>query len=138
MSKFTQVSKTLEKSNPTAAQKIKDEGWLKHLDTAPIYSRKDREIQVLCNVTRVLTFPEVTPSGNIDYIKEFDYTHNLITLDGDRFYTISDESISICTFICYFGSPKYNCSWCETNTCDCLSSSTCVGGKPTSFNSKDH
>jgi hypothetical protein len=38
------------------------------------------------NVVRVLSFPEVTPSGSIDMIKEFDYTHNLVTNDGEIFY----------------------------------------------------
>ena len=38
------------------------------------------------NVIRVLQFPEVSPSGAIDYIKEFDYTHNLVTNDGEIFY----------------------------------------------------
>lgn len=38
------------------------------------------------NVVRVLSFPEVSPSGNIDMIKEFDYTHNLVTDDGEIFY----------------------------------------------------
>ena len=38
------------------------------------------------NVFRVLSFPEVSPSGNVDMIKEFDYTHNLVTNDGEIFY----------------------------------------------------
>ena len=38
------------------------------------------------NVIRVLSFPEVTPSGTIDMIKEFDYTHNLVTNDGEIYY----------------------------------------------------
>lgn len=38
------------------------------------------------NVIRVLQFPEVSPSGTIDMIKEFDYTHNLVTNDGEIFY----------------------------------------------------
>ncbi len=38
------------------------------------------------NVVRVLSFPEVSPSGSIDMIKEFDYTHNLVTNDGEIYY----------------------------------------------------
>lgn len=38
------------------------------------------------NVVRVLSFPEVSPSGSIDMIKEFDYTHNLVTDDGEIYY----------------------------------------------------
>lgn len=38
------------------------------------------------NVVRVLSFPEISPSGNVDMIKEFDYTHNLVTNDGEIFY----------------------------------------------------
>ena len=38
------------------------------------------------NVIRVLSFPEVSPSGSVDMIKEFDYTHNLVTNDGEIYY----------------------------------------------------
>ena len=38
------------------------------------------------NVVRVLSFPEVSPSGSVDMIKEFDYTHNLVTNNGEIFY----------------------------------------------------
>jgi len=38
------------------------------------------------NVVRVLSFPETSPSGRIDTIKEFDYTHNLVTNDGEIYY----------------------------------------------------
>ena len=38
------------------------------------------------NVVRVLSFPEVSPSGSVDMIKEFDYTHNLVTDDGEIYY----------------------------------------------------
>ena len=38
------------------------------------------------NVIRVLSFPEISPWGTVDMIKEFDYTHNLVTNDGEIFY----------------------------------------------------
>ena len=38
------------------------------------------------NVIRVLSFPEVSLSGRVEMIKEFDYTHNLVTDDGEIFY----------------------------------------------------
>lgn len=38
------------------------------------------------NVVRVLSFPEYSPSGRVDMIKEFDYTHNLVTDDGEIYY----------------------------------------------------
>lgn len=38
------------------------------------------------NVVRVLSFPEFSPSGKQEMIKEFDYTHNLVTNDGEIFY----------------------------------------------------
>ena len=38
------------------------------------------------NVVRVLSFPETSPSGKVDMIKEFDYTHNLVTNDGEIYY----------------------------------------------------
>lgn len=38
------------------------------------------------NVIRVLEFPEFGPSGKQEMIKQFDYTHNLVTNDGEIFY----------------------------------------------------
>jgi hypothetical protein len=38
------------------------------------------------NVIRVLEFPEFSPSGKQEMIKQFDYTHNLVTNDGEIFY----------------------------------------------------
>ena len=38
------------------------------------------------NVVRVLSFPEISPSGKQEMIKEFDYTHNLVTNDGEIYY----------------------------------------------------
>ena len=38
------------------------------------------------NVVRELSFPEISPSGKQEMIKEFDYTHNLVTNDGEIYY----------------------------------------------------
>ena len=38
------------------------------------------------NVIRVLSYPEYLGSDRYDMIKEFDYTHNLVTNDGEIFY----------------------------------------------------
>ena len=38
------------------------------------------------NVVRVLSFPEISPSSKQEMIKEFDYTHNLVTNDGEIYY----------------------------------------------------
>ncbi len=40
------------------------------------------------NVIRVLSTPEYLGSDRYDMIKEFDYTHNLVTNDGEIFYAI--------------------------------------------------
>jgi hypothetical protein len=70
-------------------QEMKTNSFEKFVDNSPknltryksIQSRKD-------NIIRVLSFPEVSPSGKIEMIKEFDYTHNLVTDDGEIYYAI--------------------------------------------------
>ena len=63
------------------------ESFYRFLDNSPNYHSRYRSIQAANdNVVRVLSFPEVSPSGTIDMIKEFDYTHNLVTNDGEIFY----------------------------------------------------
>ena len=58
--------------------------WVDHSSN---YKTRYRSLQAASdNVVRVLSFPEVSPSGTIDMIKEFDYTHNLVTNDGEIFY----------------------------------------------------
>jgi len=122
MSKFIQVPVSLEKSNPKEAQKIKDEGWKKYIDRMPIYSIKGKEINKLDNVTRVLTFPETSPSGIVEHIKEFDYTHNLVTNDGEIFYAIqgAGETPAVCEQFCMsdavFAMGSANMVEAETDT----------------------
>lgn len=41
------------------------------------------------NVIRVLSFPEISPYGKVEMIKEFDFTHNLVTDDGEIYYAKS-------------------------------------------------
>ena len=63
------------------------ESFLSWVDNSSNYKSRYRSLQASSdNVVRVLSFPEVSPSGTIDMIKEFDYTHNLVTNDGEIFY----------------------------------------------------
>ena len=63
------------------------ESFLSWVDHSSNYKSRYRSLQAASdNVVRVLSFPEVSPSGTIDMIKEFDYTHNLVTNDGEIFY----------------------------------------------------
>lgn len=65
---------------------LKDESFNKWADQAPTFRVRGKEHTSKCNVVRVLSFPEVSPSGQIDFIKCFGYTHNLVTDDGEIYY----------------------------------------------------
>ncbi len=68
---------------------MKSDSFEKFVDHSPNYINRYKSIQTRKdNIVRVLTFPEVSPSGKIDMIKEFDYTHNLVTNDGEIYYAI--------------------------------------------------
>ena len=65
----------------------KKESFFSWADNAPKYRNRYKSLQASGdNVVRVLSFPEVSPSGKQEMIKEFDYTHNLVTNDGEIFY----------------------------------------------------
>jgi len=62
--------------------------FLSWADNSSNYLSRYKSLQATSdNVVRVLSFPESSPSGKVDMIKEFDYTHNLVTDDGEIFYT---------------------------------------------------
>ena len=50
------------------------------------------------NVVRVLSFTEISPSGKQEMIKEFDYTHNLVTNDGEIYYAKKGAGETPATF----------------------------------------
>jgi len=91
MSKFLQIPKSWEKNidgtiNATV-QAMKEESMAKFIDLGYQYVNRHRKINPKNdNVIRVLGFPEVTPRGKIDLIKEFGYSHNLVTDDGEIYY----------------------------------------------------
>lgn len=65
----------------------KKDSFFSWADHAPKYRNRYKSLQAKSdNVVRVLSFPEVSPSGKQEMIKEFDYTHNLVTNDGEIFY----------------------------------------------------
>ena len=65
----------------------KKNSFLSWADHSSNYLNRYKSIQATSdNVVRVLSFPETSPSGKVDMIKEFDYTHNLVTDDGEIYY----------------------------------------------------
>lgn len=65
----------------------KKESFFSWADRQPKYKNRYKSLQASSdNVVRVLSFPEVSPSGKQEMIKEFDYTHNLVTNDGEIYY----------------------------------------------------
>jgi len=64
----------------------KQEAFNRWADNLPKFRLKGKEQTPKDNVVRVLSFPEVTPSGKQEMIKEFDFTHNLVTNDGELYY----------------------------------------------------
>ena len=70
-------------------QEMKTDSFEKYVDQSPNYINRYKSIQTRKdNIVRVLTFPEVSPNGKVEMIKEFDYTHNLVTNDGEIYYAI--------------------------------------------------
>lgn len=84
--KKVQVPTSWEKQNPKAANEIKREGFCKWAENMPKIKVRGRRIDRRCNVIRILEFPEVYPSGKIETVKDFGYTHNLVTDDGEIYY----------------------------------------------------
>ena len=73
--------------NSKRTQEAKADDFQSWVDNAPTYQSRYNSIQASSdNVIRVLGFPEVSPSGKQEMIKQFDYTHNLVTNDGEIFY----------------------------------------------------
>ena len=65
----------------------KKNSFLSWADNSSNYLNRYKSLQATSdNVVRVLSFPETSPSGKVDMIKEFDYTHNLVTNDGEIYY----------------------------------------------------
>lgn len=77
---------------------ILDEHFQSWVDRSPTYIvRGIRSNAAGCNVIRMLTFPEVSPSGVVDLIKDYDYTHNIITDKGDEAYAIEAHNGTLTT-----------------------------------------
>ena len=112
MSNLLQIPKTWESADQRI-QEVKQEDFEMWADrTHGRIERGKRMDPRKMNVIRVLTFPEVQPSGKVELIKEFDYTHNLVTDDGDKYYAIqgagetpaADEDFSMSTALFELGS----------------------------------
>ena len=85
--KYLQVPESWEKSEGKRVEFIKSDDFQTWVDASPKYHKRGLMLDPKGdNVIRVLSFPEVSPSGTIERIKEFDYTHNIVTNDGDIYY----------------------------------------------------
>lgn len=85
--KAVQIPESWEKLDPKSAQEIKQEGFCSWSEKQHINLRQGIKVNSkTCNVIRILTFPEFYPNGSVEYIKEFAYTHNLVTNDGEIYY----------------------------------------------------
>ena len=86
MSNFLQIPISWE-STDQRIQEVKQEDFEMWADRTHGYIERGKRTDPRGdNVIRVLTFPEINSSGHIEMIKEFDYTHNIVTDDGDIYY----------------------------------------------------
>jgi len=75
-----------EDDNSKKIKDLKNNAFLTWADRTPTYRIKGREQSPKCNVIRILSFPEKSPQGNVEWIKEFGFSHNLVTDDGEIYY----------------------------------------------------
>lgn len=82
---FFQLPESWEETKSILEEK--KNSFLSWSDHTSNYLNRYKSLQATSdNVVRVLTFPEFSPSGKQEMIKEFDYTHNLVTDDGEIYY----------------------------------------------------
>jgi len=87
MSKLLQFPTSWESIGQRISAAIKMESFQSFVDKSSNYECRGKEkFTSQDNVIRILGRPEISPSGNIDIIKEFDYAHNLVTDSGDIYY----------------------------------------------------
>lgn len=87
-----------EDDNSPRIKELKKNSFYSWSDQTPTYRIKGKDGRKPgCNVIRVLTFPERNPSGSVEQIKCFDYTHNLVTDDGEIYYAKKGAGETPCT-----------------------------------------
>jgi hypothetical protein len=85
MSKLLQIPESWGETKRVLENKLNSfNKWGDNLSHKTTRYAKEREFGD--NVVRILSFPEISPSGKQDMIKEFDYTHNVITDAGEIYY----------------------------------------------------
>ena len=92
-------------------QEMKEESFQSWADSASTRIERGKRTDPRGdNVIRVLTFPEInlSTSGHVELIKEFAYTHNLVTNDGDIYYAIqgAGETPTAGEVIEYYWAPS--------------------------------
>jgi len=82
-----EIPASWETAEKRISQALKQEAFDVWKDNAGIYTKRGFNIDPKSdNVIRVLGFPEVSPNGKVEMIKDFGYSHNLVTNDGDIYY----------------------------------------------------
>ena len=77
-----EIPTSWESVNDRITKETKSNSFSSWVDHSPKYKKRNYRLNPKKdNVIRILTKPE----GN-DFIKEFDYTHNVVTDDGEIFY----------------------------------------------------
>lgn len=85
--KLLEIPKSWESADAKIVDRMKHEAFWAWQDRHPKYIKRGLLSEPgKNNVIRVLTRPEINGSGRLELIKEFDYSHNLITDDGDLYY----------------------------------------------------
>jgi len=110
-----QIPSSWETVEHKISQAIKQEAFESWADKGGLYISKNKVINPRSdNVIRVLGFPEVSPNGKIEMIKDFGYSHNLVTDNGEIFYAkmgagetpSADEDFSQATAVMELGSTN--------------------------------
>jgi len=85
--KHFQLPESWESADAKISQALKQESFERWADHGAKYLSRNKKIDPRSdNVIRVLGFPETSPNGKTEMIKEFAYSHNLVTNDGEVFY----------------------------------------------------
>jgi len=113
-----EVPQSWEDVDKRISQKLKNEAFQTWADRTPKYRKRNFRLNPRKNnVIRVLTKPE-----GKDFIKQFDYTHNIVTNDGEIFYAkmgagetpAAEEDFSQSDAVFELGTTAY--SEAETDT----------------------
>ena len=89
-----------QKDRESARGQVKEDFW-EWTDREPVFRiRGDKYDPTKCNIVAVKTFPETTPSGQLELISEWSYGRNIVTNAGEAAYAIEAVSGTLTTTGC--------------------------------------